>query len=57
MGKSDRALLFGVIGFWIGVGAPLPEWLGWLFPIINLFLIVTVVNRIRAGLREAASAG
>jgi CDP-diacylglycerol--glycerol-3-phosphate 3-phosphatidyltransferase len=57
MGKSDRALLFGVIGFWIGVGAPLPEWLGWLFPLINVFLIVTVVNRIRAGLREAASAG
>ncbi len=57
MGKSDRALAFGAIGFWIGVGAPLPEWFGWLFPLVNVFLIVTVVNRVRAGLREAASAG
>lgn len=57
MGKSDRALVFGAIGFWIGVGAPLPEWFGWLFPLINVLLIVTVVNRVRAGLREAASAG
>lgn len=58
MGKSDRALAFGALGFWIGIGAPLPDWIGWFFfPLINLILIVTVVNRVRAGLREAASSG
>lgn len=56
MGKSDRALVFGAIGLWIGTGAPLPDWFVWLFVVINLLLIVTVVNRVRAGLREAASA-
>ena len=30
MGKSDRALVFGALGFWIGIGAPLPHWLSWL---------------------------
>jgi CDP-diacylglycerol--glycerol-3-phosphate 3-phosphatidyltransferase len=57
MGKSDRALAFGALGFWIGIGAPLPDWIGWFFPLINLILIVTVINRVRAGLREAASSG
>jgi phosphatidylglycerophosphate synthase len=52
LGKSDRALLFGALGFWIGVGAPLPGWLGWIVPAIAVLLVVTVVNRVRAGLRE-----
>jgi CDP-diacylglycerol--glycerol-3-phosphate 3-phosphatidyltransferase len=52
LGKSDRALLFGALGFWIGVGAPLPVWLAWIVPAIAVLLVVTVVNRIRAGLRE-----
>lgn len=55
MGKSDRALAFGALGFWIGIGAPLYDWMWWYLPLINLFLVVTVVNRIRAGLREAGS--
>jgi CDP-diacylglycerol---glycerol-3-phosphate 3-phosphatidyltransferase len=57
LGKSDRALTFGALGLWVGVGAPLPDWMSWFFPLINVFLIITVVNRVRAGLREAASAG
>jgi CDP-diacylglycerol--glycerol-3-phosphate 3-phosphatidyltransferase len=57
LGKSDRALAFGALGLWVGVGAPLPDWMSWFFPLINVFLIITVVNRVRAGLREAASAG
>ena len=52
LGKSDRALLFGALGFWIGVGAPLPVWLAWIVPAIAVLLVVTVVNRVRAGLRE-----
>jgi phosphatidylglycerophosphate synthase len=55
LGKSDRALVFGALGLWIGIGVPLPGWLGWIVPIIAALLVVTVVNRVSAGLREVAS--
>ena len=55
MGKSDRAFVFGALGFWIGIGAPLPHWLGWLPALISLLLVMTVVNRVRAGLAETSS--
>lgn len=53
MGKSDRALLLGALGLWIGFGGPLPEWSGWIIVVAALLLALTVVNRVRAGLREA----
>lgn len=53
LGKSDRALVFGVLACWIGFGGPLPAWLFWLMPLIGLLLLVTTVNRVRAGLAEA----
>jgi CDP-diacylglycerol--glycerol-3-phosphate 3-phosphatidyltransferase len=55
MGKSDRAFVFGALGFWIGIGAPLPHWLGWLPALISLLLVMTVLNRVRAGLAETKS--
>ena len=54
LGKSDRALLFGALGCWIGIGGARPEWLGLLMPAAAVLLILTVANRIRAGLREAS---
>ncbi len=54
LGKSDRALAFGVIGAWAGLGGPLPPWSAWLIPLLALLLIATIVNRVRAGLRDAA---
>jgi CDP-diacylglycerol---glycerol-3-phosphate 3-phosphatidyltransferase len=53
MGKSDRALVFGALGFWVGIGAPLPAWVGWLMALISLLLVITIVNRVRSGLAEA----
>jgi CDP-diacylglycerol---glycerol-3-phosphate 3-phosphatidyltransferase len=53
MGKSDRALVFGALGVWIGLGGPLPPWSVWLLALIGILLIITVVNRVRAGLSEA----
>jgi CDP-diacylglycerol--glycerol-3-phosphate 3-phosphatidyltransferase len=54
LGKSDRAFVFGALGAWIGVGLPLPLWLGWpIVLLISLLLVITTVNRIRAGLAEA----
>jgi CDP-diacylglycerol--glycerol-3-phosphate 3-phosphatidyltransferase len=52
-GKSDRALAFGALGLWIGVGGPLPAWLGWLMPLFTLLLVWTIVNRVRRGIGEA----
>ena len=53
LGKSDRALLFGALGFWIAIGGALPGWFFWLMPLIGLLLLVTTANRVRAGLAEA----
>ena len=53
LGKSDRALLAGALGFWIGIGGARPGWLAWLMPVTAVLLILTVANRIRGGLRNA----
>ncbi|MEW5962763.1 MAG: CDP-alcohol phosphatidyltransferase family protein [Pseudomonadota bacterium] len=56
LGKSDRALLFGALGLWVGLaGGSLP---GWTMPIMTLaavLLLVTIVNRVRRGVAEAAA--
>jgi CDP-diacylglycerol--glycerol-3-phosphate 3-phosphatidyltransferase len=53
LGKSDRALLFGALGLWIGVGAPMPALLIWLVPLTAFLLAWTVVNRVRRGIALA----
>jgi CDP-diacylglycerol--glycerol-3-phosphate 3-phosphatidyltransferase len=55
LGKSDRALVFGALGLWIGLGLDVPDWLSWLMPLIALLLAATTINRIRAGLAERPS--
>ncbi len=52
MGKSDRAFVFGVLGLWVGVAAPLPDWAALVMPAVAAALVVTIVNRVRGGLRE-----
>ena len=52
MGKSDRALAFGALGLWAGLAAPLPEWAMLVMPALACALIVTIVNRVRGGLKE-----
>jgi CDP-diacylglycerol--glycerol-3-phosphate 3-phosphatidyltransferase len=53
LGKSDRALVLGALGLWIGLGLPLPSWLFWLMPALAMLLTATAVNRVRHGLEEA----
>jgi CDP-diacylglycerol--glycerol-3-phosphate 3-phosphatidyltransferase len=55
VGKSDRAFVFGALAVWIGVGGPQPAWLFWLMPVIAVALGATTINRVRAGLAEAAA--
>jgi CDP-diacylglycerol---glycerol-3-phosphate 3-phosphatidyltransferase len=53
LGKSDRALVLGALGLWIGLGLPLPAWLFWLMPLLAVLLAATVVNRVRRGLAQS----
>ena len=55
MGKSDRAVVFGALGLWLGLGGPLSGWLGGLMPLIAGLLVLTIANRVRSGLAEASS--
>ncbi len=52
MGKSDRAFVFGALGLWIALGAPLPAWSAALMPLLAAAVAWTTVNRIRRGLAE-----
>ncbi len=52
MGKSDRAFVFGALGLWIGVASALPDWVAYVMPLLAAALVVTIVNRVRNGLRE-----
>lgn len=52
MGKSDRAFVFGALGFFIGLGLPTGVWLTWLLAAVMVLALYTVVNRARHGLAE-----
>ncbi len=53
MGKSDRAVVFGVLGAWIAIDGALPDWMFWLQPLLCLLLAATTVKRIANGISEA----
>lgn len=55
MGKSDRAVLFGGLGLWLGMTGALPEWAFWALPGATLLIALNIVNRIRSGLAAAGS--
>ena len=55
-GTAEAAVVFGLLGAWVGIAGRLPEWIHLLQPAICLALVLTTVNRIRAGIREAAAA-
>ena len=44
--------VFGALGLWAGLGYVLPEWLAWVMPLLALLIGVTIVNRVRRGLKE-----
>jgi CDP-diacylglycerol--glycerol-3-phosphate 3-phosphatidyltransferase len=52
MGKSDRAFVFGALGLWAGLATPLPDWAALVMPALAGALVVTIVNRVRGGLKE-----
>jgi CDP-diacylglycerol--glycerol-3-phosphate 3-phosphatidyltransferase len=55
MGKSDRALVFGALGLWIGAGNTIvPLVASWIPPFLSLLLAATIVNRVTKGIKEHA---
>lgn len=54
MGKSDRALCFGVLGTGVASGWLPLDWIDWLLMLMVLLLLATLYNRIRQGLAEVA---
>jgi CDP-diacylglycerol--glycerol-3-phosphate 3-phosphatidyltransferase len=52
MGKSDRALVFGAIALALGLGVEPSLWLNGVWAGVVLLQLVTLVNRVRAMLRE-----
>ena len=53
-GKSDRAFALGALALWIGLGGALPAWAAWLVPAMTALLVLTIANRVRRGLADAA---
>src|SRR5579862_6294715 len=49
MGKSDRAVVFGALGLWVGCSGPMPAWVEQSVPVMVVLLTVTAMNRISAG--------
>jgi len=52
MGKSDRALIFGALGLWIGLEGTLPTWLWLLMPLLSVLISITIFNRVKNALIE-----
>lgn len=49
MGKSDRAFLFGLVGLLAGLNVPIGELLNGIWTTMALLIVITIVNRVRAG--------
>jgi CDP-diacylglycerol--glycerol-3-phosphate 3-phosphatidyltransferase len=53
MGKSDRALVFGVLAAYVGVGGALPDFALALMPALTLLVACNIVLRVRRGAAAA----
>lgn len=52
LGKSDRAFVFSLLALWVATTRTLPLPARWIMWAVALAAAVTIVNRIRCGLRE-----
>jgi CDP-diacylglycerol--glycerol-3-phosphate 3-phosphatidyltransferase len=50
MGKSDRALVFGLTGLLVGAGVSMHAAFDWIWAIVAAALLITIVNRVMKGL-------
>ncbi|MDA0577809.1 MAG: CDP-alcohol phosphatidyltransferase family protein [Verrucomicrobia bacterium] len=54
MGKSDRALVLGLLALLLGLGVPVGTWLHVFLLVVMLMLGVTIYRRVRRALKECA---
>ncbi len=54
MGKSDRAFVFGLLAFLLGVGVPVSAWVTFMLWGVCGLLVVTIMNRARRALNDVA---
>lgn len=54
LGKSDRALLFGLLALVLCLRGHLPAWSFWIMPLSVAALLINTLARIRGGLNQAA---
>ncbi|GLK87485.1 CDP-alcohol phosphatidyltransferase family protein [Pseudomonas turukhanskensis] len=52
MGKSDRAFVFGLLGFLLALGVPVAPWLTSIMAVLAALLVYTTYNRVKRGLAE-----
>lgn len=52
MGKSDRAFVFGLLGFLLALGIPVTPWLTSVMALLAALLVHTTYNRVKRGLAE-----
>lgn len=50
MGKSDRALVFGALALWAGLGGRLEPWADWALGLVVALSLLMIVNRARGAL-------
>jgi CDP-diacylglycerol--glycerol-3-phosphate 3-phosphatidyltransferase len=55
MGKSDRAFVLGALALVLGVGVEAGRWVDYLMAALAVLTGVTIVNRLRNGLKELAA--
>ena len=54
LGKSDRAFVFGLLALLLGLGVPAGLWVSLLLGVTLALALLTILNRARQALREAA---
>jgi len=52
MGKSDRAFVFGLLGFLLALGIAVEPWLTAIMAVLAVLLVYTTYNRVKRGLAE-----
>jgi CDP-diacylglycerol--glycerol-3-phosphate 3-phosphatidyltransferase len=52
MGKSDRAVVFGVMGLLAGMSIPIATYVNWIWIAVVVLTLLTIVNRVRGALAE-----
>jgi CDP-diacylglycerol---glycerol-3-phosphate 3-phosphatidyltransferase len=58
LGKSDRAVVLGALGLWVGIAGGVPPAVASMLPpVLAALLALTVIQRVRGGVREAKRIG